>query len=144
MTPILAVVFLLASPLAAAESLEIVAITDGSSPFSGSERIKQVTEGQANVSIHRLDAADALEAELGRDLPANEAQAREIVERRLDAMGEHELQARARQAYSGLIYAFKYRIDRYPAVVFNSDAVVYGETDLVQAWRRYHEWSQSN
>ena len=46
----------------------------------------------------------------------------------------------AQRAASGLLKAAEYGIDRYPAVVFDGDAVVYGVTDLDEALRHYREW----
>ena len=43
-------------------------------------------------------------------------------------------------ANATLTAARRYGIDRYPAIVFDARAVIYGETDLRQALRRYARW----
>jgi integrating conjugative element protein (TIGR03757 family) len=44
------------------------------------------------------------------------------------------------RAASGLLKAAEYGIDRYPAVVFDGHAVVYGVTDLYDAVRHFETW----
>lgn len=138
----LALIACLALPAWADDLRTIEGVTDSRHPFTGAERVRQVTEGRATIETHVLDAARRLETDLGHNLPPDRGRAEAIVRERLNALGEQALQDRAQRAYSGLMMALKYRIDRYPAVVINGEAVVYGETDLVQAWRRYHEWSR--
>jgi integrating conjugative element protein (TIGR03757 family) len=41
---------------------------------------------------------------------------------------------------SGLVQAMQYGIDRYPAIVFDGKAVVYGITDVRAATQRYQQW----
>jgi len=44
------------------------------------------------------------------------------------------------RAAIGLTKALQYGIDRFPAMVFDGQCVVYGVTDLGQALHRYHLW----
>jgi integrating conjugative element protein (TIGR03757 family) len=44
------------------------------------------------------------------------------------------------RAAIGLTKALQYGIDRFPAMVFDGQCVVYGVTDLGQALRQYHRW----
>ena len=46
----------------------------------------------------------------------------------------------ARQSAAGLINAAEYGVDRYPAIVFDGNAVVYGVTDIGEALRHYRKW----
>jgi len=48
--------------------------------------------------------------------------------------------APAKDAAIGLAKAMQYGVDRYPAIVVNGTAVVYGVTDLVDAAARYETW----
>ena len=43
-------------------------------------------------------------------------------------------------AAKGLVQAMQYGIDRYPAIVFDGKAVVYGITDVRAATQRYQQW----
>ena len=38
----------------------------------------------------------------------------------------------------------QYRLDRYPAIVFNGQAVVYGVTDVEDAFHRYRRWQEAS
>ncbi|MEA2093693.1 MAG: DUF1525 domain-containing protein [Pseudomonadota bacterium] len=40
----------------------------------------------------------------------------------------------------GLARALQYGIDRYPAIVFDGQLVVYGVTELGQALHQYYHW----
>ena len=51
--------------------------------------------------------------------------------------------APAKDAAIGLAKAVQYGVDRYPAVVVNGTAVVYGVTDLVEAVARYQAWREA-
>jgi integrating conjugative element protein (TIGR03757 family) len=48
----------------------------------------------------------------------------------------------AKNAAFGLAKAAQYGVDRYPAIVFDGRAVVYGVTDLVDAVERYETWQR--
>ncbi|MCB1718714.1 MAG: DUF1525 domain-containing protein, partial [Candidatus Competibacteraceae bacterium] len=47
------------------------------------------------------------------------------------------------RAYRAELRARELGIDRYPAVVFDSQFVVYGLTDLPAALAHYRRWQQS-
>ena len=48
--------------------------------------------------------------------------------------------AAVQNAAVGLAKAMQYGIDRYPAIVFDGKAVVYGLTDLNSALDHYRTW----
>jgi len=43
-------------------------------------------------------------------------------------------------AAKGLVQALQYGIDRYPAIVFDGEVVVYGVTDVNAATRIHKQW----
>ena len=47
-------------------------------------------------------------------------------------------------AAKGLMRALQYGINRYPAIVFDGQAVVYGVTDIETAARLYDHWMEQN
>lgn len=51
-----------------------------------------------------------------------------------------KLMAAMQQAAIGLTKAMQYSIDRYPAIVLDSKAVVFGMTDLASALAYYRRW----
>ena len=50
----------------------------------------------------------------------------------------------ADQAIKGLVQALQYGINRYPAIVFEGQAVVYGVTDIETGLRLYDHWMEQN
>jgi integrating conjugative element protein (TIGR03757 family) len=51
-----------------------------------------------------------------------------------------QIRSRMQSSAQGLAKAMQYGIDRYPAVVFDGQAVVYGVTDLQAAIGHYQTW----
>ncbi|WP_077731987.1 TIGR03757 family integrating conjugative element protein [Methylocaldum sp. 14B] len=131
--------FLLATSLRAdgPETMEV--FTDSRFPVTGLEDIRQ--RSGARVTIHDLGAPAGLEETLSGGLPNTEAEALQVVRQRFSA-SFGELRQRFLQAYQGHTQAMTYGIDRYPAVVFDGRAVLYGVTDLVDALARYHRWKE--
>jgi integrating conjugative element protein (TIGR03757 family) len=46
------------------------------------------------------------------------------------------------RAALGLTKAVQYGIDRYPAIVFDGQAEVFGIADVEQAFHRYRQWRE--
>jgi integrating conjugative element protein (TIGR03757 family) len=88
------------------------------------------------VEVYALDALDKLAANLSVHLPTEPIVARRTAMARLGRLDPEQLDALQRAA-SGLLKAAEYGIDRYPVVVFDGHAVVYGVTDLDEALRRF-------
>jgi integrating conjugative element protein (TIGR03757 family) len=88
------------------------------------------------VEVYALDALDRLAANLSDPLPTEPNVARRTARARLGRLAPGQVEA-ARRAASGLLKAAGYGIDRYPAVVFDGHAVVYGVTDLDEALRHF-------
>jgi integrating conjugative element protein (TIGR03757 family) len=94
-----------------------------------------------DVKLYDLDVPKKLFAALSRNLPADQAAAKRTLERRMQQYGRQTLQQQLMDAYQGLSVAIQYRIDRYPAVLFDRGrAVIYGVTDLQQALSLYRQW----
>lgn len=116
--------------------------------------IKTVADSADSVELLRrrgiqlerfnLDAVDALEARWSNGLPATENAAKQAFEQRLALVGKKAFSAELIKAYRGLTTAIRYKIDRYPAIIFDDQFIVYGVTDLEQALRIYSDFvSQS-
>ncbi|MDO8828256.1 TIGR03757 family integrating conjugative element protein [Methylophaga sp.] len=109
--------------------------------ITGTESLLQ--QGYA-VQQYNLDAPRHVLARLSQHLPAHQAAAQQQLEQQLQARGPQSLHQQLLTAYQGLSLATQYRLDRYPAVVFEQGrAVVYGVTDLHQALLRYRQWQKS-
>ena len=95
--------------------------------------------GVPEIRIYMLDRLHQLEVHLSEDLPTDLGLARQQALDRLQKIHETD-RARLQQAAVGLARAAHYGIDRYPAMVFNGRAVVYGLTDLEAALAHYRHW----
>ncbi len=94
------------------------------------------------VTVYVIDAIGQAQAGLSADLPGDPEAAREIVLARLGRM-EAGLARRLENAAQGLARAVHYGIDRYPAVVFDGQAVVYGIPDVDAARQRWRRWRKT-
>lgn len=122
---------------AAPEALRRIEVfTDARHPI---QEFRQPVPGLPEVRIYQLDRLHRLEAHLSKDLSTDPELARQQAIDRLQEIHRTD-RARLQQAAVGLARAAHYGIDRYPAMVFNGHAVVYGLTDLKAALAHYRHW----
>jgi len=114
----------------------IVVITSDQFPLSGIT----VSGDTPPYQLFNLDAVDHIEQRFGKNLPADEDKALALMKQRIAAVGQNQLNKELREAYQALILSMKYGLDRYPAVVFDQQVIVYGVTDLYAATKRYRHW----
>ena len=89
------------------------------------------------ITVYDLDAPARLKASLSAGLPAEEQAAMPLARARVAVLDQETL----KDAYTGLMQALRYEIDRNPAIVFDAGAaVVYGVADLEQAILHYRAW----
>lgn len=94
------------------------------------------TAAFADVTVYQLDGLALAQDQLSEGLPSDPEEAARIAAQRLDA--QPILNEQMMRAGQGLTLAhLQYRLDRYPAVVFDGAAVIYGVTDLAIAYRLY-------
>ena len=91
------------------------------------------------ITVYYIDRIDRLQQELSKDLPTNPEAAKQTALRRFQRM-DNKLSHELENAANGLVQAMQYGIDRYPAIVFDGKAVVYGITDVRAATERYRQW----
>ena len=91
------------------------------------------------ITVYCIDRIDRIQQELSKDLPANPEAAKQTALRRFQRM-DNKLSHELENASNGLVQAMQYGIDRYPAIVFDGNAVVYGITDVRAAIQRYRQW----
>lgn len=97
------------------------------------------------VRLYNLDDSKRLTSSLAVGLPPNQEQAKAALEQRFKNQGMDAVRNQFAQAFQGMIVGTQYGLDRYPAIVFDRGrAVVYGETDLVQALESYRQWQRKN
>jgi len=92
------------------------------------------------ITLLNLDSVSQIESRLSKDLPANEKLAAAEFHLRVEAVGKARLESELRSAYQAVGAAMAYRLDRYPAIIFDERLVVYGLTDLSQALEKYRQW----
>jgi len=122
----------------AGESLRLEVFTTMEFVINGRDdpRLRAVS-----VTIYQLESVARFEAALSLDLPADVDAAKAEALRRIGELDEEHL-APTRHATMGLAKAEHYGIDRYPAIVIDGTAVIYGVTNLNDALRRYAAWRE--
>jgi integrating conjugative element protein (TIGR03757 family) len=91
------------------------------------------------ITVYYIDRIDRLQKELSIDLPADPEAAKQTALHRFQRIDSH-LSSELENAAKGLVQAMQYGIDRYPAIVFDGKAVVYGITDVRAATQRSQQW----
>ena len=130
---------LFSDPVAAGESLNLDVFTAADSSISGKAdpRLRAAT-----LSVYVVDGLANFETRLSQDLPTAADTAKTEALRRIGNLNEARI-AMAKNAAVGLVRAMQYGVDRYPAIVFNNTAVIYGVTDLAEAVQRYDAWREA-
>jgi integrating conjugative element protein (TIGR03757 family) len=114
--------------------------------FTDSRRLPINNSGVPNVSVTVYDlsapqrAIDELNAEI--KLPANKETATAIAKAFLQSH-QDKLVKRILPTYEGQTKAINYEISRYPALVFNGHAVIYGITDIKKGLAYYQHWLET-
>jgi integrating conjugative element protein (TIGR03757 family) len=104
-------------------------------PLAGHDKAGQGIE----LTVYFVDGLTRLNATLSHQLPPQKAAAKAMAATRLGAL-THEEQAQLRATATGLLAAQRYELTRYPALVINGEAVIYGLTDPTEAVRHYQTW----
>jgi integrating conjugative element protein (TIGR03757 family) len=99
----------------------------------------QIVSGNDHKTVYLIDRIYKLQEELSIDLPADPESAKTLALQRFQRMNT-QLSRELENAAKGLVQAMQYGIDRYPAIVFDGQAVVYGLTDIRAATQLYQRW----
>ena len=92
-----------------------------------------------DLQFYQLNGIRLVEAELSRELTADPDQSKRLIMRRVQVLGD-QTRARMQRSAIGLVRAMQYGIDRFPAIVFDGQVVVYGVNDLQVALAYYQAW----
>lgn len=98
--------------------------------------------GDTTITLYEVDGIERFEASLSRGLPLDRSAAEPEALRRIQQLDASAM-AHARHAAVGLSEAMQYGVDRYPAIVFDERAVVYGVANVVEALDRYTAWRRN-
>lgn len=116
----------------------IEAFTSVKYPFVGARSIGNDSHG-LDVTIYEIDGIVSIERDLSIDMPADPEKSKRIALDRIQHM-DNQSTTKMRMAALGLAKATQYGVDRYPAIVFDGQAVVYGVTDVQTALAHYRVW----
>ena len=97
------------------------------------------TLGGLKIIVHKIDGIQSVERDLSLNLPVEPQAAKQIALHRIQRLDE-QIRMSLHAAATALAKAMQYGLDRYPAVVFDGEAVVYGVTDLTVALEQYRLW----
>jgi len=129
-----------AAQLAAATPRLIEAFTSSDLFITGKAAVNpNPGRSKTKIEIYELDGIQRIEAKLSEGLTADPEQSKHIVLQRIQQL-DTGTRAQMQRAAIGLAKAVQYGVDRYPAIVFDGQAVVYGLTDLEAALRHYWMW----
>jgi integrating conjugative element protein (TIGR03757 family) len=118
----------------APERLRLQVFTSAAHPPVGLEALA----GVATVELYAVDAVARLEEALSAGLPKDPEQAKALALERLQALEEATIE-RLNAGASGLALARQHGLDRFPAVVIDGHAIVYGLMDLRQVVALYRQ-----
>ncbi|MCP5129183.1 MAG: TIGR03757 family integrating conjugative element protein [Pseudomonadales bacterium] len=99
----------------------------------------QIVSGNDHTTVYLIDRIYKLQEELSIELPADSGSAKILALQRFQQL-DNQLSTELENAAKGLVQAMQYGIDRYPAIVFDGQAVVYGLTDIYAASQLYQRW----
>jgi integrating conjugative element protein (TIGR03757 family) len=125
-------------PVQAGETLALDVFTTSERAVTGAayDRLRSAT-----FTTYTIDGLQRFESGLSERLPADPDAAKAEALRRIQRLDDARM-APAKNAAIGLAKAVQYGVDRYPAIVFDGRAVVYGVTDLVEALDRFEDWQR--
>lgn len=134
----LASVFLYSGATFADQPHAIEAFTSVKYPFVDTRGIGNKSRGP-DITVYEIDGIESMEKDLSIDMPADPEKSKRIALYRIQHMG-NQTKTKMQMAAQGLAKAMQYGVDRYPAVVFDGQAVVYGVTDVQTALAHYRTW----
>jgi len=125
-----------------AENPRLVEVfTTSHSPITREPDPSQQGTGVIDLYVYELDGIQRIEAKLSEGLTADPEQAKRLAVQRIQQLDQVS-RAQMQQAAIGVAKAAQYGVDRYPAIVFDDEAVIYGVMDLRDALQRYRQWRE--
>ncbi len=111
-------------------------------PVSGEVAIdRQPDYRESELHVYELDGIQRMEGKLSKGLTADPEKSKRIVLQRFQQL-EEEARVQMQRTAMGLAKAVQYGVDRYPAIVFDGEVVIYGVTDIREALHRYQQWRE--
>ena len=116
----------------------IEAFTSVKYPIVDARSIGNKSRG-LEVIIYEIDGIESIEQDLSVDMPSDPEKSKRIALYRIQHMDD-QAKTKIQMSAQGLAKAMQYGVDRYPAIVFDGQAVVYGVTDVQIAIAQYRAW----
>lgn len=117
--------------------------TTADSPVNGETALDtQPGYREIEFCIYALEGIQRIEMKLSKGLTADPKQSKRVVLQRFQQLQEGD-RAQLQRTAMGLAKAMQYGVDRYPAIVFDGEVVIYGVTDIREALHRYKQWRES-
>jgi integrating conjugative element protein (TIGR03757 family) len=91
------------------------------------------------ITVYEIDGIQSVERNLSHNLPVKPQQSKQIALQRIQSL-DKQTRSRMQSAATALAKAMQYGVDRYPAVVFDGQAILYGITDLQAVLVHYQAW----
>jgi integrating conjugative element protein (TIGR03757 family) len=102
------------------------------------KRVGSILQG-LKITVYEIDGIQSVERDLSLNLLVEPQQSKQIALQRIQNLDE-QTRSRMQTSATALAKAMQYGINRYPAIVFDGQAVVYGVTDLQAALAHYQAW----
>lgn len=96
------------------------------------------------VSIVELDAPERAQTAIFGELSADPALAEQRARTVITSPDFRQRQQQLADAYAGVTRAWSVGLEKYPAVVFDDQFVVYGTLDVKEATRQLTAWREKN
>jgi integrating conjugative element protein (TIGR03757 family) len=119
----------------------VIVVTSNQRPVSTMQMDSTTAGGlKPEFQILNLDSVENIEQRLSDGLPIDPDQARAMVNERIARIGRARLESDIRAVYLPLGTLMANDLDRFPAIIFERKAVVFGVTDLDKAIKLYLNW----
>ena len=92
-----------------------------------------------DITVYEIEGIQSVERDLSYNLPAAPQPSKQIVLERIQRLDE-QTRLSMQSVAMALAKAMQYGVNRYPAIVFDGESVVYGVTDLTAALEQYRAW----
>jgi integrating conjugative element protein (TIGR03757 family) len=118
----------------------IEVFTSAKHPVSHTDAMGAGSHDQGlDITVYEIEGIQSVELDLSHNLPPESQQSKQIALHRIQRLDE-QTRSRMQSVATGLAKAMQYGVDRYPAIVFDGESVVYGVTDLTVALEQYQAW----
>lgn len=91
----------------------------------------------STFSIYSLDDVDNFENELSQGLSSDNEEAKKQAKYRYEKIGKEKMSQLIVKAYKSKMLSLQYKLEKYPAIIFDDKYVVYGEFNLNTALNEY-------